>query len=215
VPVKTRKSKAEAHREAWYVWWEARLAASKQHLAAMHKFDKECPVEFQSLKKLLKETLSKEISDDDLKIAIGGVVYFGRRLHKDEKYKNILISVIRNSYVAEKLIGKVCHEMQLIDEEYLEGCLDHVERTLMGEDKKHFSAISSSHEGGRVPMLMRFTRLAMQALGRNLSDVMGNPERGKAHSRPAIPYVTETERLMDVWRNLTGREAVAAKGSAL
>jgi hypothetical protein len=213
--VKTRKSKAEAQRKAWDAWWEARLAASKPHIAAMYKFDKECPAEFGGLKKLLETTLSKEISDDDLKIAIGGAVYSGRRLHREAPYKKLLIDVIRDSYAAEALIGKIYEQMQLIDEEYLEGCLDHVQLSLSGEDKKHFLAIRSSPDEGRVPMLMRFSRLAMQGLSRILSDITGNPERGKAHSRPAIPYVTETAHLMDAWRDLTGREAVAAKGSAL
>jgi hypothetical protein len=162
---------------------------------------------------VLTKKLSKEVSDDDLKFTIGGVIYSGKRLYRDKPYKKSLIDVIRDAYAAESLIGESYDQMQLIDDDYLEGCLDHVEFSLSGEDTKNFRAIPSSDEG-RVPMLMRFTKLAMQGLSRILSDITGNPEKGKARSRPPIPYVTETERLMDVWHDLTGEDALFPKGRA-
>jgi hypothetical protein len=58
---------------------------------------------------VLTKKLSKEVSDDDLKFTIGGVIYSGKRLYRDKPYKKILIDVIRDAYAAESLIllGKV------------------------------------------------------------------------------------------------------------
>jgi hypothetical protein len=207
------KNKAEEKQKAWDVWWEAHRTALKSHFAEFYKFDKESSTEFQMLKDVLTKKLSTELPDDDLKVAIGGVIYSGKRLYRDKPYKKLLVDVIRNAYAPEILIGKIYDQMRLIDDDYLEGCLDHVELSLSGEDKKNFLAIPFSDEG-RVPMLMRFTKLAMQGLSLILSDITGNPEKGMTRSRPPIPYVTETARLMDVWHDLTGEDALFPKGRA-
>jgi hypothetical protein len=216
-PRKRRKSKAEPNEKMWpasFEEFEVRLAAQEPHVAAIYRFDVECPAEFGALKTLLSRTLSKEISTDRLKIRIGGIIYSGRRLHKDEEYKKILVNVIRNAYAAERLIESIYNQMRLIDDDYLEGCLDHVELSLSDEDKKCFYSISPPDHEGSVPMLIRFTKLAMQGLSGILSDITGNPERGKVRGHPSIPYVEETMRLMDVWRDITGQDAVWPKGSA-
>jgi hypothetical protein len=194
---------------------EARLAALEPHVAAVYKFDVECPAEFGALKALLSKSISMGISDNRLKVTIGGIIYSGRRLHKDEEYKKIVVNVIRNSYEAESLIGKIYDQMRLIDSDYLEGCFDHVEFSLSTTaDKRCFRSISPPDDEGRVPTLMRLTKLAMQGLSCILSDMTGNPEREKGRGFPPIPYVEETMRLMDVWRGLTGEDPVWPKGSA-
>jgi len=208
--VKTRKGRAKSKQQ----FWDPSTEELEARIAAGYEFDIECPAEFLGIKALLNKASPNRVTDNRLKASIGRLIHSARRLHKDREYREVLVDVIRKSYDAHTALGNIYEQIQLIDQDYLEGSLDQVVFSLAPDDRKLLQSFTSRGEEEPVQILIRFTRLFLQGLSSGLSDLTGSPEKKREHRRPPIPYVMDTLGFMNAWENFTGKDVVTPKGSA-
>jgi hypothetical protein len=174
----------------------------------------EFPVQFSKLKQLLSKHQKSNVTDEDIKSSIGRIVYTAKSLYKDQKYRHNLVQCINNSSAAADIIGQLYHNMQILDPDYLEACLDMTMNTFSPYEDKMFRSLQPMNHKDRLAIMMYLAQYVLKGIGLSLSYLTQRPEKKRGRGQPPVPYVPETYRLMIEWESWTGKSAVTPKKMA-
>jgi hypothetical protein len=164
------------------------------------------PDRFKKAKELLKQWGAK-ISDDELSLELGRIIYPAKLLHRNEEYWELVREVSSRASVASKAIGEVQSSLDKLDPGHLDECFDYVMTSThrrMGEAEVPFSE--------RACETIDLAGVLLGEMGRLISVVTDHPGKKRTRGQPPIPYWRETWKLLYMWENLTGQSVLTAKG---
>jgi hypothetical protein len=149
------------------------------------------------------------ILDDDLRFAIGEVVYFYRHRYKHPRYFDRIKKSIAEAQAAAEGLEKVKQGLLLLDVEHIKALVVTLNafRSLSG---------NKLEEVGYSEVFKKLNEASiwLQVCGAALEMATGLTPQKPGRGRPFLPYQIPTLALMDVWEELTGQPAVVPKGTA-
>jgi hypothetical protein len=187
---------------------QARLQESRHRTARVEStLYKDYPDLFNKAKALLIKW-GAQVSDDELALELGRIIYPAKPLQMNDKYQRLLREFSDDASTASAAIFRVQSRLNKIDTYHLSECFAFMSM---------FSDVAREDWGGMIvpEKLYRSINDAgelLDQMGRWIDFVTDYPGKKKGRGQPPIPYWRETLALLKMWEELTGRPVLTAKG---
>jgi hypothetical protein len=155
-----------------------------------------------------------EISEEELKLRLGDIIYVARRLHNDEDYRNNLVRCINNAATAGKRLGELHDGILRLEFIHMDAGFQLVLSAGCAETESVLKATQVANGRGQLLWLIKFMSGLVESIGISLSLITQQPETKRGRGYPALPYHQETCELLQLWLVITGKAAVTPKGKA-
>jgi hypothetical protein len=168
----------------------------------------DCPDLFKRARALLIQW-DAQISDDELSLELGNIIYPAKLLHKDDEYRELVREFAKSALAASTAIVEVQSRLNEIDPRHMQECFGFMIIFLASRKDIGDSWFAISSE--RVFDAINVAGALLHEMGYWINYVTDHPNKKRGRGQPPIPYWRETLMLMKMWEKLTGRPVLTAK----
>ena len=173
-------------------------------------FGADFPDEFQKIQQLLKKHLPIEPPDEILRYELGKIVYLFKKRYRDPEYQKNIVNLVEQTNIAADALAEFFGGFRRLDAYHLEAFFDVVSGVAPPDIPSEYALFP---EIKRPEILIEMEKLSLrvQWVAFAMRGITAPEAKPAGRSRPTLPYLMPTLRLMELWEMFSGSSVVSPK----